>query len=102
MISIKIGKRDNGSIKSVCTQGHTSAQICAAVSTLMQACGHYLESNKSAIMDIDEREMCLISNIKQTKPAVAVTDTLVDGLESIARQYPFNVQIKYLWEDKEE
>lgn len=100
VISIKIEKRENGSIGSVLAQGHASEKVGAAVTTLMSACGHQFEIMKAGIIEIDDKEMYMISGIKQTKQSMAVVDTLVDGLENVARQYPFSVQIQYLWADK--
>lgn len=98
MINIKIEKRDNGTVSSVLSQGHSNAQICAAVSTLMQACGHQLELMKCGVMEITEKDMCLVSSIKQSKQAIAVVDVLLNGVESLARQYPFCITLQYLFQ----
>lgn len=98
MISIKICKREDGSFSSVLIQGHTGGEVCAAVSALSQSCGRQLEAMKSGKISIDESGVCLIDDIRKSKPAVAVADTLINGLEAIARQNKYSVQIMYLWE----
>lgn len=98
MISIKICKREDGSFSSVLIQGHTGGEVCAAIDALTQSCGRQLENMKSAKMSIDEKGICLIEDMRKSKPALAVIDALVNGLESIAKQNKFSVQIMYLWE----
>ena len=96
MINIKICKREDGTYSSVLTQGHANAEVQASVNALTQSCGRQLENMKSAKMSVDEKGICLIEDMRKSKPALAVIDTLVNGLEVIAKQNKYSVQIMYL------
>ena len=96
MINIKVCYRDNGSVNSVLAQGHCKNEVQYAVNILMRSCGNELVGLKSAKIDKDDPDFILLSDIRQSKPAVAVVDALVYGLDFLKRKHPSSVSIMRL------
>ena len=95
MINIKIDRRiSNGNVVTISSSGHANEAVCAAVSALMQCCGHGLEDINSGKRTVWDDGMCVIEDIRANKPAVAIANTLANGLVSIASQNKFSVSVR--------